>query len=382
MAGSTLSRRLSEFVGVALFALALHLAHRARQLQRVGSGVVLQHRDRICRRRISPGGSARSWPSCRTRCSGYSAYLIPVVLVVLGWHYFWCRDSGRRLHEARRRRAALRAACRPSCRSRSARSDVSGKTFRAGGYMGDWLAGGSGGVPQPHGLDHPDPDAALPRHHPVDAVLVRPAVFGAIAQLVRDRWRAMLGRMRERREETAPRQAAPGSAEEASRQGAEGSQAEDSQARRMPARARSEPRAAAEGRAATIRPCRRGRAEEAVADRGDGRRGRGRAESRLVAADAAAATIRRPPAPPVEASLPLSGTGEGSRRAQEGHVRHCRRWRCSTRPGESGRSTSASSWTARGCSRRNAASSRSKGSVVQIHPGPSSRPTSSSRTPA
>ena len=22
---------------------------------------------------------------------GYSAYLVPIVLVVLGWHYFWCR---------------------------------------------------------------------------------------------------------------------------------------------------------------------------------------------------------------------------------------------------------------------------------------------------
>ena len=32
------------------------------------------------------------------------------------------------------------------------------------------------GVPEPHRLDHPDPDAALPGDHPVDAVLVRPAV--------------------------------------------------------------------------------------------------------------------------------------------------------------------------------------------------------------
>ena len=65
-----LSRRVSEFVGrralrrwrsSGSIALASYSAGRP--------GLVLQHRVRRSRRRISPGASARSWPSCRTSCS-------------------------------------------------------------------------------------------------------------------------------------------------------------------------------------------------------------------------------------------------------------------------------------------------------------------------
>ncbi len=55
------------------------------------------------------------------------------------------------------------AASRRSCRWRSARSTSRGKEFRAGGYVGDRLAALLADVPEPHRLDHPDPDAALPR---------------------------------------------------------------------------------------------------------------------------------------------------------------------------------------------------------------------------
>ena len=41
---------------------------------------------------------------------GYASYLIPAVLVVIGWHYFWCRDVGRRRHEGDRRGRCCSAA--------------------------------------------------------------------------------------------------------------------------------------------------------------------------------------------------------------------------------------------------------------------------------
>ena len=316
---------------------------------------------------------------------GYAAYLIPLVLVVLGWHYFWCRDPGRRVHEARRRRRCSSAASRPSCRSRSARSIVSGKDVPRRRLHRRLARGGARGVPEPDRLDHPDPDAALPRHHPVDAVLVRPAVLRPRAARARSLGAAARQDARTARGEAA-RQAASGSAEEASRQGAEGIPAKGipAQAGRRSSARRSRPSSSSRARsrkpAATIdlpktAPKKPSRTAAMV----------GAAAAALKAASSRptppAATIKRPP-PPVEASLPLVGTGQGPRRAQEGDVHRSRRSRCSTRQGESGRSTSASSWTARGCSRRSAASSPSKARSSRSIPARSSRPTSSSRTPA
>ena len=42
-------------------------------------------------RPTSPAASARSSPSSSYQLLGYASYLIPLVLVVTGWHYFWCR---------------------------------------------------------------------------------------------------------------------------------------------------------------------------------------------------------------------------------------------------------------------------------------------------
>src|SRR5262245_8389772 len=70
---------------------------------------------------------------------GYSAYLMPLVLVVLGWHYFWCRT----LDAAYTKfiGAGLLFGCVSSFLSLAfGTSEISGKLFRAGGYIGDRLA--------------------------------------------------------------------------------------------------------------------------------------------------------------------------------------------------------------------------------------------------
>ncbi len=70
---------------------------------------------------------------------GYAAYLVPVLLVIVGWYYFWCRKvdaAGTKVTGA-----ALLFACTSAFLSLVFGTlDVSGKPFRAGGYAGDWLA--------------------------------------------------------------------------------------------------------------------------------------------------------------------------------------------------------------------------------------------------
>jgi S-DNA-T family DNA segregation ATPase FtsK/SpoIIIE len=70
---------------------------------------------------------------------GYSAYLIPLVLVVIGWHYFWCRTMDAAYTKLMG--ALLLFGCISSFLSLAFGTlDVSGKEFRAGGYIGDRLA--------------------------------------------------------------------------------------------------------------------------------------------------------------------------------------------------------------------------------------------------
>jgi S-DNA-T family DNA segregation ATPase FtsK/SpoIIIE len=70
---------------------------------------------------------------------GYTAYLVPLVLFVVGWHYFWCRplDAG----YTKAIGALLLFACLSSLLA-LAFSHLDGGDTRAGGYLGAWLASG------------------------------------------------------------------------------------------------------------------------------------------------------------------------------------------------------------------------------------------------
>ncbi len=71
--------------------------------------------------------------------SGYASYFIPAVLVIVGWNYFWCRKpdaAGTKVAGA-----ALLVACISTFLSLVFGTvQLSGKPFRAGGYLGDFLA--------------------------------------------------------------------------------------------------------------------------------------------------------------------------------------------------------------------------------------------------
>ncbi len=174
MKGSTLSRRASEFIGVALFAasliwmIALATYEPSDPVWFFSAGL-----------NAAPANFAGRVGAFLAELSfqlvGYAAYLLPAIFVVVGWHYFWCRAVDARGTKATG--AALLLVCVSAFLSLvlGARS-LGGKPFRAGGYAGDWLASMLSGYSQSHRLGDCRPDADLPVDHHVDAVLVRPAV--------------------------------------------------------------------------------------------------------------------------------------------------------------------------------------------------------------
>jgi S-DNA-T family DNA segregation ATPase FtsK/SpoIIIE len=90
VAGSFVSRRLSEFIGVALFALALMWLISLASYSPADSVWFFTTGPDLPPANF--GGRVGAFlAELSYQLLGYSAYLVPVVLVVSGWHYFWCR---------------------------------------------------------------------------------------------------------------------------------------------------------------------------------------------------------------------------------------------------------------------------------------------------
>ena len=159
-----------------------HLADRAGQLRAERSGLVLQHR-----RPSAPANFVGRVGAFLAELSfqlfGYGSYLLPAIVVIAGWHYFWCRQIdavytkvvGARAGRSRARSAFMSLALgsverrRPPVSRRRLPRRVPG--------------GDAGRVLEPHRLDHRHSDAAVRRGHPGDAVLVRPALQRALHSL-------------------------------------------------------------------------------------------------------------------------------------------------------------------------------------------------------
>jgi S-DNA-T family DNA segregation ATPase FtsK/SpoIIIE len=133
-----LSRRLSEFFGVALFAAALIWLISLTTYEptdpvwffSAGSGA-------------APANFAGRVGAFTAELSfqlfGYASYLIPAVFVVIGWHYFWCRALDAAYTKIIG--VLLLCGCLSSLMSLAFGTvDAAGRPFRAGGYLGDWLA--------------------------------------------------------------------------------------------------------------------------------------------------------------------------------------------------------------------------------------------------
>jgi len=136
---SMLSRRVNELVGVVLFGVtliwlvALASYSPADPVWFFNSGAD-----------AAPANFAGRVGAFAAEASfqllGYAAYIMPAILAVIGWHYFWCRDLEAEYTKAVG--AVLLVASVAALLSLAFGSlAIDGKTFRAGGYIGEITAG-------------------------------------------------------------------------------------------------------------------------------------------------------------------------------------------------------------------------------------------------
>jgi S-DNA-T family DNA segregation ATPase FtsK/SpoIIIE len=200
MAPSTLSRRMSEFLGVALFATALiwlislasYSAADPVWFFNTGSD-------------LPPANFAGRIGAFLGELSyqlfGYAAYLGPLVLVVVGWHHFWCRAMDAAYTKLLG--AALLLGCGASFLSLAFGTlEVGGKDFRAGGFVGDRLAAFLAEYLNRTG------SIILILALLFAAIILSTQfsfgrLFAALSQVVRERWTAMRAAAERRREEKA-----------------------------------------------------------------------------------------------------------------------------------------------------------------------------------
>jgi S-DNA-T family DNA segregation ATPase FtsK/SpoIIIE len=138
---TTLSRRVSEFLGVAMFAatliwlIALVTYDAADPVWYFRSGA-----DHQTSNFVGPVGAFLAEASFQM--VGYSAYLLPVVFAVVGWHYFWCQRPDAPYTKAVG--AALFLGCSSALLSLViGTSHPDGHTMEAGGAIGALIAGAS-----------------------------------------------------------------------------------------------------------------------------------------------------------------------------------------------------------------------------------------------
>ena len=198
MAGSALSRRFSEFIGVALFAAALIWLIALASYDPMDPVWFFNTGTDLAPSNFA-GRIGAFVAELSLQMLGYAACLIPVVMVVIGWHYFWCRvlDAA----YTKMFGAALLFACVAAFLSLAFVSlDVSGRPFLAGGYIGKGLASGLAEY-----LNKTGSIILILTLLFLAIVLVTQFSFGrlfaVLAELARERIASAIAAMRARREE-------------------------------------------------------------------------------------------------------------------------------------------------------------------------------------
>ena len=138
MAGSFVSRRLSEFIGVALFAMALMTLISLASYSPADPVWFFTAGSDLTP--VNFGGRVGAFlAELSYQLLGYTAYLLPIVLVVSGWHYFWCRVPDAAYTKLVG--AGLLFACVSSFLSLAFGTlRVANREIPAGGWLGKWLA--------------------------------------------------------------------------------------------------------------------------------------------------------------------------------------------------------------------------------------------------
>jgi S-DNA-T family DNA segregation ATPase FtsK/SpoIIIE len=133
------SRRVSEIVGVALFAAALiwlvslvsYSPNDPVWFFSTGTGVAPAN---------FAGRVGAFLAELSFQLFGFTSYLVPLVLASIGWHFFWCQAFEAPATKAAG--AALFVGCLSAFLSLVfGPLQIAGKAFPGGGYLGDWLAG-------------------------------------------------------------------------------------------------------------------------------------------------------------------------------------------------------------------------------------------------
>jgi S-DNA-T family DNA segregation ATPase FtsK/SpoIIIE len=133
---SFVSRRLSEFLGVALFALAL--IWLISLVTHEPTDPVWFFTTEAAHAPVNFVGRVGAFLSeLSFQLFGYAAYLIPICCAVVGWHYFWCQKPDAAYTKVIG--VALLFGCASAFLSLVFGSaDVAGKPFDAGGSVGMW----------------------------------------------------------------------------------------------------------------------------------------------------------------------------------------------------------------------------------------------------
>jgi DNA segregation ATPase FtsK/SpoIIIE, S-DNA-T family len=196
---TAVSRRVSEFAGVALFAAAL-IWLVALATYSAADPVWFFNTGAPGADPTNFAGRAGAFVSeLSYQLLGYAAFLVPAVLAILGWQYFWCRVVDAAYTKIFG--GLLLFGCVSAFLSLVFGAlTVSGRPFRAGGYVGDALA------------------TVLARYFNRSGALVLlltllflaiilstqfsfGRLFSYVAGRIRDRWATMVGALRARREE-------------------------------------------------------------------------------------------------------------------------------------------------------------------------------------
>ena len=137
--GSALSRRVSEVVGVALFAAALiWLIALATYDPNDPVWFFSTGTHDVPANFAGRVGAFLSELSYQIL--GYASYLIPAVIAVAGWHYFWCRAIDAVYTKVFG--AGMLFSCTAAFLGLTlGRVEFGPRPFRAGGYLGEWLGG-------------------------------------------------------------------------------------------------------------------------------------------------------------------------------------------------------------------------------------------------
>lgn len=138
MGGSKVSRRASEFVGVALFAAALIWIIALASYEPTDPAWFFSTGAHAAPANFA-GRVGAFLAELSFQLFGYASYLGPAAMVIVGWNYFWCRSldaAGTKVIGT-----GLLFACISTFLGLVLGTlDASGKPFRAGGYAGEFLA--------------------------------------------------------------------------------------------------------------------------------------------------------------------------------------------------------------------------------------------------